>query len=100
MNCWVILDRLRRYYGFFLKENIKKFYTKIGGDPDSTLPFFFSRKFLIEGNALVNSMRYAHELIKQSNMEKQMNDRAGASCLAAALAENIMTLALLLPMRN
>src|SRR5690554_2697171 len=50
-----------------VKETIKRFYTRVGGDPDSTLPFFFSHKYLIEGNALINSMHYAHSLIKKDN---------------------------------
>jgi serine/threonine protein phosphatase PrpC len=75
-----------------IKNTLKKFYTKIGGDPDSTLPFFYSHKYLIEGNALINSMHYAHDLMKADNESKPMNEKGGASAIAAAMAENIMTL--------
>lgn len=76
-----------------VKETIKKFYTKIGGDPDSTLPFFYSPKYLLEGNALINSMHYAHSLIKKDNFDKNMSERGGSSAIGAALAENILTMA-------
>ncbi|MBT7608750.1 MAG: SpoIIE family protein phosphatase [Bacteriovoracaceae bacterium] len=74
------------------KETIKKFYTKIGGDPDSTLPFYYSHKYLLEGNALINSMHYAHATIKDMNLDKEMNQRGGASVIGASVADNIMTL--------
>ncbi|MCO4792890.1 MAG: protein phosphatase 2C domain-containing protein [Bacteriovoracaceae bacterium] len=76
-----------------VKETVKKFYTKIGGDPDSTLPFYFSHKYLIEGNALINALHLAHSLLKKENSEKEMSNRGGASGICAALAENILTFA-------
>lgn len=76
----------------FLKETIKKFYTKVGGDPDSTLPFYFSPKYLIEGNALINSMHYAHSLWKKELKGVDMSQRGGASAIGVAQAENILTL--------
>lgn len=74
-----------------LKQTIKTFYTKVGGDPDSTLPFYYSNKYLLEGNALVNSMLYAHQQLKLKNSEVEMNSRGGASCIAVAQSENIVT---------
>ena len=76
-----------------LKDTISKFYTKIGGDPDSTFPFYYSHKYLIEGNALVNSMHLAHSMLKKENSEKDLSSRGGASCIAASLSESILTLA-------
>lgn len=76
----------------FLKEQIKKFYTKVGGDPESTLPFYFSPKYLIEGNALLNSMHYAHTLIKKQNKNIEMSKRGGASAIATVESENTLTL--------
>lgn len=75
-----------------IKQTIKNFYTKIGGDPDATLPFYFSQKYLIEGNALVNAMVYAHEELKNKNTKTEMNERGGASCIAVAQSENILTI--------
>ncbi|MCF8059150.1 MAG: SpoIIE family protein phosphatase [Bacteriovoracaceae bacterium] len=76
-----------------VNDTIKKFYTRIGGDPDSTLPFYYSPRYLIEGNALVNAMEYAHYLLKQDNKDKDMNSRGGVAGLAVAQAENILTFA-------
>ncbi len=76
----------------FLKDHIKRFYGKIGGDPDATLPFFYSHKYLLEGNALINSMQYAHSLLKKENMAKPMHERGGASALIVAESDNILTM--------
>tara|TARA_R110000868_G_scaffold287003_4_gene547457 strand:- start:3436 stop:4173 length:738 start_codon:yes stop_codon:yes gene_type:complete len=76
-----------------LKENIKKFYGKIGGDPDATLPFFYSPKYLLEGNALLNSMHFAHSLLKKENQDKPMHERGGASAMMVAQGDNLITLA-------
>jgi len=75
-----------------VRETIQKFYTKIGGDPDSTFPFYYSHKYLIEGNALVNSMHLAHSMLKKSNQEKNLSEKGGTSCIAASLADSILTL--------
>ena len=75
-----------------LKENIKKFYTDISSDPDCTLPFFYSPKYLVEGNALVNAMLYSHNFLMKENASKEVAVRAGASGLFAALGESVLTL--------
>ena len=73
-------------------DTIKNSYTKIANDPDSTLPFFFSHKYLIEGNALINAFHRAHQNITSHNINVDMNSRGGGSVLCAALADNILTL--------
>ena len=75
-----------------ISETIKSSYTKISNDPDSTLPFFFSHKYLIEGNALINAFHNAHQKIAKDNSSLSMNNRGGGSVLCAALADNILTL--------
>jgi serine/threonine protein phosphatase PrpC len=75
-----------------LKDNIKKFYTRIGGDPDSTLPFYYSYRYLLEGNALINSMHYAHKLLIEQNSQLEISSRGGSSAVVGALDENIITL--------
>lgn len=75
-----------------LKENITKFYSNFAIDPDSTFPFFYGPKFLLEGNALINSMLYSHNLIMQDNFTKEMNRRGGASALIGCIAESVLTL--------
>jgi PPM family protein phosphatase len=74
-----------------ISENLKKYYYQIGGDPDSTFPFFYSHKYLIEGNALINSMQYAHALLREENAKKSMNERGGASGIILAEADNVLT---------
>lgn len=74
-----------------VSETIKKFYTRIGGDPDSTLPFYYSPKYLLEGNALINAMEYAHFLLKKENKDKEMNNRGGTSGIAISQADNLLT---------
>jgi len=73
-------------------DNIKRSYTKISIDPDSTLPFFYSHKYLIEGNALINAFLSAHQVMNRDNEKKSLDQRGGASVIAAAIAENIVTL--------
>lgn len=76
-----------------IKDQLKRSYTKISVDPDATLPFFYSHKYLIEGNALINAFQVAHQNIVKDNEQKSLNNRGGGSVLAAAIAENILTLA-------
>jgi len=76
-----------------LKEDMKKFYTQIAADPDSTLPFFYSPKYIVEGNALINAMLFSHNDLMKENFKKEVALRAGASGVFAAKAESILTLA-------
>lgn len=75
-----------------VRDSLKRSYTKIAVDPEATLPFFYSHKYLIEGNALINAFHTAHQNVNRDNEEKSMDNRGGASVIAAALAENILTL--------
>lgn len=74
------------------RDLIKRAYTKISIDPDSTLPFFYSHKYLLEGNALINAFELAHQEVNKLNESKPMDQRGGASVLAAGLSENMLTL--------
>ena len=75
-----------------IRDTLKRSYTQIANDPDSTLPFFFSHKYLIEGNALINALHKAHQNISRDNENKSMSNRGGGSVICAAMAENILTL--------
>lgn len=75
-----------------IRDNLRRSYTKIASDPDSTLPFFYSHKYLIEGNALINAFHVAHQVMTKENENKDMNNRGGGSVVCAALAENVLTL--------
>ncbi len=72
---------------------LKQFFSKFGGDPDSTMPFAYSHKYLLEGNALLNAMHYAHVEILKFNEGRAMSSRGGGSGVAAVLSEDILTLA-------
>ncbi len=76
---------------FMLKDAIRHIYTHIGGDPDSTFPFFFSPKYLIEGNALINAMNHGHREALKFNENKVMSERGGASAIVAGMSDQIMT---------
>lgn len=75
-----------------VKETMKSFYGRVSNDPDSTLPFFFSSKYVLEGNALVNALLYTHKNIYQGNMSKEVNQRAGAAGIFVAISEEILAL--------
>ncbi|MDH5580491.1 MAG: SpoIIE family protein phosphatase [Bdellovibrionales bacterium] len=77
----------------YIKDQLKNLYTKITEDPDSTLPFFYSSKYLVEGNALINAIHNAHKNLINENKEKDFSKRGGASAIFGALSENILTLA-------
>lgn len=74
------------------KDYIKRFFGKIARDPDSTLPFFFSPKYLLETNALINAFRGAHEQVTKENQARSMNNRGGASVIALALSETMASI--------
>lgn len=75
-----------------IKDTLKRSYTKISVDPDATLPFFYSHKYLIEGNALINAFYNAHQNVTKENETKSLDNRGGGSVIAAAIAENILTM--------
>ncbi|RLA63241.1 MAG: hypothetical protein DRQ88_07860 [Epsilonproteobacteria bacterium] len=76
-----------------LKNNIKSFYTKFSDDPDSTMPFFYSHKYNLEGNALINSMHNAQKFLVNENKLKEISLRGGSSAIAGVLTENLMVMA-------
>lgn len=73
-----------------LIQNIKKFYTNITADRNATLPFYYSSKYLLEGNALINAALSSHDVLFKSNLEKDLSTRAGASGIIISKAESIL----------
>lgn len=71
-------------------ETLKKFYTQFASDQEATLPHYFSQKYLIEGNGVINALRIAHTELLKKNSEKNMNERAGISAMCGVLSENIL----------
>ncbi|MCB9060755.1 MAG: protein phosphatase 2C domain-containing protein [Halobacteriovoraceae bacterium] len=76
-----------------VKKYISTFFTRVSGDPDSTLPFFYNEKFTIEGNALLNALHCAHIKLKESNIQKTYSQRGAVSLGAVALSENVINVA-------
>lgn len=75
-----------------LKQDIKTFYTQISDDPNATMPLYYNPRNLLEGNAILNSLMNAHQNLLKSNLEKPVNQRAGASAIVAVKADSIMVL--------
>ncbi|MBF0359808.1 MAG: SpoIIE family protein phosphatase [Oligoflexia bacterium] len=74
-----------------LKDNIRNFYSKVIEDPDSTMPFYYSYKYLLEGNALINAMHFTQKLLFKENKKVDLSMRAGSSSIVTSLSEDIMT---------
>jgi serine/threonine protein phosphatase PrpC len=75
-----------------LKQEIKTFYTQISDDPNATMPLYYNPRNLLEGNAILNSMMNAHQNLLKSNLEKPVNQRAGASAIVAVKADSLLVL--------
>lgn len=75
-----------------IRDKVKTFYTKVHGDPDSTLPFSYNPKYLVEGNALINAVELAHQELKKNNQDVDINLRGGASGIFVAQSDSILTL--------
>jgi len=74
-----------------IKDSMKLFYTRASRDPNSTMPFYFSNKYLLEGNALINSLHFAHSVVNKENLEREMSNRGGSSVIAVAQSESLLT---------
>jgi serine/threonine protein phosphatase PrpC len=75
-----------------LKQEIKNFYTQISDDPNATMPLYYNPRNLLEGNAILNSLMSAHQNLLKSNLERPVNQRAGASAIVAVKADSLMVL--------
>lgn len=75
-----------------LKNDITNFYSKVGGDHEATMPYFYDSKYLIETNALLNSILIAHKNLMLKNESLEMNQRGGSSLVGAVITENILSI--------
>ncbi len=75
-----------------LKQEIKNFYVQISDDPNATMPLYYNPRNLLEGNAILNSLMHAHQNLLKENLEKAINQRAGASAIVAVKADSLMVL--------
>lgn len=75
-----------------LKKDVKNFYFNFVKDKNSTLPFYYSSKYLPEGNALINAAMFSHEKLYKENMNRDFSKRGGASGILMAKNESLLTL--------
>lgn len=75
-----------------LKQEIKNFYTQISDDPNATMPLYYNPRNILEGNAIMNALLNAHQNLLKTNLEKPINQRAGASAIVAVKADSIVIL--------
>ncbi len=75
-----------------IKTDISDFFLSVGGDQDSTFPFYYNYRYLLEGNALVNGIYFAHNNLWQLNTTRSISQRAASSIAALSESKNIVTM--------
>lgn len=75
-----------------LIKNLKQFYGNFVIDRDSTLPFFYSPRYLAEGNALINAALNSHAKLYEKNLGLPLEQRAGASGILISKVESVVTI--------
>lgn len=75
-----------------IKDDLKGFLSRMADDPNATMPLYWSPRWLIEGNALINAMLNTHQNLFKENTKKGLNQRAGASAACAIKADDILVL--------
>ncbi|MFG1500193.1 hypothetical protein ABMA70_08275 [Halobacteriovorax sp. XZX-3] len=74
------------------KQSIDLYFSKLSGDPNATMPYFYSPQYVLETNALVNAMFIAHKNLLNINKSKPLNDKGGVSAALTMLSENILSI--------
>lgn len=72
------------------KDQLKRGFTKISADEDSTMPFIYSARYVLETNALMNAFHQSHQALLKSNQNKKIENRGGSSACALALSSKIV----------
>ena len=75
-----------------LQSQIFSFFKNFVKDRNSTLPFYFSPKYLLEANALINAALNSHSALYQDNQAKPINERGGASAILAVKSDSILNI--------
>jgi serine/threonine protein phosphatase PrpC len=60
-------------------SDFKNAFLHLSDDADKTMPFYWSARWSIEGNALVNAALKLHKSALEENKHKQLNQKAAAS---------------------
>lgn len=74
-----------------VRQSIELYFTKLSGDPNATMPYFYSPQYVLETNALVNALLIAHKNLLNINKKKDMKDKGGVSAALTMLSENILS---------
>lgn len=74
-----------------VKKDVSHFLRHFGGDPNSTMPFYYGQRFLIETNALINSLIHAHKNLLKKNIERPVSHRSGVCFGGVIFSDNLMT---------
>jgi len=75
-----------------LKEDLRTNINQLTDDPDATMPLYWSPRWPIEGNALINAMIKSHQSLYKTNSQMGLNKRAGASLACAIKTGDLLVL--------
>jgi len=73
-----------------IAETVLNFYGKLSSDSESTQPFYFSSKYSLESNSLINAVLFANKLLFEQNLELPLGERAGCSGLFMLVTEQYL----------
>ena len=73
-----------------IAAGVRKAYAGFREDPDSTLPFFYGARYLLETNALVNAVLRANASAMEANAARPLPARGGGSVAAACVAGRVL----------
>lgn len=74
-------------------ESIRNYLVKEAGDLEATLPFVLRSYFSLAGNVLFNSLIFANRKIMSLNRSRNINEKGGASVIAAYMDGDLLALA-------
>ncbi len=74
-------------------DSVKAFLVKEAGDEEATLPFELRPYFSLAGNILFNSLIFANRQVNAENQGRKVEDRGGASLVAAYLDGAVLSIA-------
>lgn len=74
------------------KTFIKDYYGTLTADRDATHPFFYSSKYLLEANALINAAILANNKIHKENQEKNIDVRGASAGILVGKCGDILNI--------
>lgn len=76
-----------------VREKIQAFFSGFCRDPEITFPFYLGHRYLLESNALINSVNLAHKALCKENSKVDLNKRGGTSLIASTLSDGVLFIA-------